>query len=184
MRNFKLLLGATALLSMGAMTVNATPGDITGESTSVQTRVEILKARSLANTVPLDFGRIIVDQGVNEFAVIMDSSGGETFDFINGGSAYILTQGTKGVVTGASCSQLSYPASSTKIIVTPPTGATIERAYIIDLACTDDNNGNATFNAYLNIDNASSETPVAAGIYTTSFTVTAIYPVETPSSGD
>ena len=113
MKNFKLLLATTAILSTGALMANA----IEGESAQVDVKAELIKARVLTPT-PLDFGRIVFSQGVYELAVDVRPAKSETasgpvvIDEVLGGTAYVLTQGKRGTVTGATCSQLDYPDTS------------------------------------------------------------------------
>ena len=65
MKNKFLLLGATALLSTGALMANAyLPEDITG-STKMDVKAEIVNNLNLRQERPLDFGRIAWDNSGN-----------------------------------------------------------------------------------------------------------------------
>ena len=164
MKNFKLLLATTAILSTGALLANAdtTPGSFTGETTDMDVKVEIIKARKLTATA-LDFGRIVVTQDNADITIEMDRDGNETD---SGDNVYILKTGSKGVVTGATCEELTY---ANRIDLTKPAGAT-GSADVTSINCyqVDDK---ATFYGDLNI---SDSDPIAAGNYTGKLTVTVI----------
>ena len=184
MKNFKLLLATTAILSMGAMAANA----LTGETESVEMKAELIRAISLENTEPLDFGRIVVEDETTSLTVAMNSSGVSSVSGTTVGTqgkvinAYVVTQGGKGIITGANCAHLSHPTSAHLNV---PTGAPESISiYITGLSCVPIDDSTSSFYGTLHFSSTSSTTPVPEGKYTGSFTVTAIYPDETPSSGD
>lgn len=166
MKNFKLLLATTAILSTTALMANA----ITGESEKVDIKAELIKARSLENIQPLDFGRIVFEDGTTSLTANMDSSGNVS---ISGGEAYVLTQGKMGIVTGATCEKLSYPTGT--ISLTIPDGGSVVST-VTNLTCITDGE-TSKFYANFRSNNFTSG-GIPAGIYTGSFTVTAIYPEE------
>ena len=165
MKNFKLLLATTAILSTGALLANAdtTPGSFTGETTDMDVKVEIIEARSLSATA-LDFGRIVVTKNNDDLSVVMDRDGNENVD--GAGNAYILKTGSKGVVTGATCEELTY---ANQIDLTKPTGATGD-AEVHSINCNQVED-EATFYGVLHI---AGDDPIAAGNYTGKLTVTVI----------
>ena len=167
MKNKFLLLGATALLSTVALMANAdtTPGSFTGETTDMDVKVEIIEARSLSATA-LDFGRIVVTQDNDDLGVEMDIDGNETIT--SGNEAYILKTGSKGVVTGATCDELTY---ANRINLTIPAGATGD-AEVHHINCYQDED-EATFYGTLQMDGTGDDA-IVAGNYTGKLTVTVI----------
>ena len=152
MKNFKLLLATTAILSTGlAMGANAT---FKGETTQVDLKAEIIHARVLDAT-PIDFGRIVISNLVPdeqaEIFINIDAEGKETIDQqLSTVQGYILDKGQKGVVTGATCEQLSYDEEAfiTSGEITTPAGDVLADTTIINCKTTD---GKATFYTRLRI---------------------------------
>ena len=186
MKNFKLLLGATALLSTGALLANATTpvGTLTGESVLVPVNAEVVKAYSLSAT-PLNFGKVVFSSDpeypTNMLSVEVDENGITTIDEIwnsEYNSAYVLTQGAAGVVTGATCAQLIYPGSDsvdggTLNLTTRPAGAANSlESYVAELKCKTVD-GKSVFYGRFNLeDSANGE--ILPGTYSGSFEVTVI----------
>ena len=187
MKNKFLLLATTAILSAGALMANADTspvGTLSGESVPVQAKAEIIHARSLSAT-PLDFGKIVVATNydgdwADEVQVTIDRDGNETID--HGFYGYILQEGSKGVVTGATCEELNWTqdlegdASNYVLNMTKP--AEVTNAYVHNLNCYTDN-GEATF--YGKFYAGGGDYVIPAGEYSGSFTVTVIegaYPVD------
>ena len=166
MKNFKLLLATTAILSTGALLANAdtTPGSFTGETTDMDVKVEIIEARSLSATA-LDFGRIVVTKAVDDISIRIDEDGNER---AIGDGAYILKTGSKGVVIGATCDELTY---ADKIDLTKPAGAT-GNAKVLYINCNQVED-QATFYGEFNIAGTGDDA-IVAGNYTGKLTVTVI----------
>ena len=119
MKNFKLLLATTAILSTGALLANAT-GIMGNETAIVPVVADIVTPLLLTVEEPLDFG-VIAAFDVNTLEVTMNNQGetsitnstlSDSSPFIVDNSAYILKQGGMGVVSGATCSNIALPAVS------------------------------------------------------------------------
>ena len=116
MKNFKLLLGATALLSTGALLVNA--GSIIGQETiNVRMSVDVIRPLNLTKEKDLYFGKVVVPEGINDITISMDSAGivsipSESIGYIEGITTnpvpYVLTQGHRGIIGGATCNQINF----------------------------------------------------------------------------
>ena len=111
MKNFKLLLATTAILSMGAMTVKA---EIKGESVNLPASVEIIRSAFLDVEQNLDFGKIVIPGDNTGIVATMDSSGQVSVENMYSGEtagAYVLTNGKLGLISGAQCANLSIPTT-------------------------------------------------------------------------
>ena len=203
MKNFKLLLGATALLSTGALLANATTpvGTLTGESVLVPVNAEVVKAYSLSAT-PLNFGKVVFSSDpeypTTVLAVEVDENGVTAIDDIGSvegkgnASAYVLTQGAAGLVTGATCDQLIYPGSDNPEeggqfnLTTRPAGATSNLdSHIDSLKCKTVDGKSVFYGRFMLEDIA--QTEILPGTYSGSFEVTVIstiYDNEATASGD
>ena len=120
MKNFKLLLATTAILSAGALLANAT--GITGNETAIVPVVaDIVTPLLLTVEKPLDFG-VIAAYDINTLEVTMNNQGETSITnstsstpsipLITDTFAYILKQGGMGVVSGATCSNIALPEVS------------------------------------------------------------------------
>ena len=189
MKKLNLLLATTAILSMGAMTASAT--DTGNETTSVPVKVEIIPARTLSATA-LDFGRIVVPvadndtgEGISQINLSMSSAGvttitSQTKDQGYNGEAYILKQGTQGVVTGATCAELAtMPASVGLNDVSEVTigsgGSASDNAITLSNIACNTADGKAYIYGDLEISSGVDNIAYDHGIYKGSFTVTAVY---------
>jgi len=105
MKNFNLLLATTAILSMGAMAVNATnPTDTLNAS------VYFVRESTIAVTQDLHFGTWIPNEPY--FTLEMDSSGTVTPD--TEGYATKVADGRYGLVVGAPCESLQFTGTFDK----------------------------------------------------------------------
>ena len=189
MKNKFLLLSATALLSAGALMANATTpvGTLTGESVLVPVNAEVVKAYSLSAT-PLNFGKVVFSSDPEYptilLSVLVDENGVTTIDSTRSvegkgnPSAYVLTQGATGVVTGATCDQLIYPGSDSVdggdvTLTTKPAGATnFLHARIFELKCKTVGE-KSVFYGRFNLQDLN-EGEILPGTYSGSFEVTVI----------
>ena len=71
MKNFKLLLGATALLSTTAIVANATLDGLSDSITNFHVKAEIVNDLNLREVLPLDFGRIAWDTTSSEGGITL-----------------------------------------------------------------------------------------------------------------
>ena len=169
MKNFKLLLATTAILSTGALLANAT-GTTGHETETVNFSIELVQARSLHQDQPIKFGRIVLDQDTLTLEAQISSEGIITSVGGNEGThPYALDGAQKGIVSGATCEQLSYPSSTTNI--TPPSGNLTTKHMNIDCLTVE---GKAIFYGDINM-KMENNAPLPIGTYNGSFTVTAVY---------
>ena len=63
MKNFKLLLATTAILSMGAMAVNADPASLTSNQAYLDIQAEFVNPITATPVSPLKFSMILADEG-------------------------------------------------------------------------------------------------------------------------
>ena len=80
MKNFKLLLATTAILSTGALLANATGLSGLSDTTPLEVKAEIIKNIQFESVEPVDFGRIAWDfrDGVNNSLSFYPDSSGNT----------------------------------------------------------------------------------------------------------
>ena len=80
--------------------------------------------------------------------------------------------------------EVTYTNPEYEIInLTPPSGKTVEASNIQHLTCVTDGE-TSKFYGLLTINNVDSQEEIPAGVYTGSFTVTAVYPEEEVVVGD
>ena len=183
MKNIKLLLATTAILSTTAVASFAET--VPGASTSVDVDAELVEVRAIKATSDLSFGRVAYmdysgNTSINFIGIITDENGITTVDEIglNPQSAdvetYVLTQGTRGVVKGATCNELDYPGkdssgSTTIELDNVPTGA--EGAIVSLLYCKTVENTSVFYGEFYT---EPSSGKIIPGTYSGSFTVTLI----------
>ena len=178
MKNFKLLLATTAILSMGTMAVNA--GVVGQDTLTVPVSAEVIRPLQLEYTQELDFGRVIAPED-RVVGLTMDSTGNVTVSGPNASGIYMLEQGKAAIITGASCNQIELPSTgSENLLLTNPEGAPEgNKAYIGTLSCVTVNEDTVIYGTlyFQNMTKAEGETygTVYPGVYHGSFTITAIY---------
>lgn len=185
MRNIKLLLATTAMLSMGAMVANAT-GIVGNETVDMPVKVDLITPISLTVDQPLDFGRIVVKDTLM-MTLSMNSDGITTITSqtspmdaqsnTHPGSSYILQPGGVGIISGTTCANISLPDSPSTISISDPNSECSGQScslLITQLKC-DTVNGKSYISGGMSISGYSSSKPIPSGNYRGSFTVTAVY---------
>ena len=102
MKNFKLLLATTALLSVGTMGANAA-----NPSKDMNVDVEIVVADSMSVVDHLDFGRWVVPKNITSITLSMDSTGAITPNVE--GATKVGNSSQRGWVQNVPCDTLLLP---------------------------------------------------------------------------
>ena len=120
MKNFKLLLATTAILSTGfAMNVKAI-GVKGNETAIIPVFLDIVAPISFTVEHPLDFGRIMA-KDVNSMVVDIDNSGVTSITSSTlkadstATSPYVLEQGGLAIISGTDCTHISLPSTSVSL---------------------------------------------------------------------
>ena len=171
MKNFKLLLATTAILSTGAVMANAENGGI-----MMNAGVNITRAGKLKKTQDINFGSVVIPTNATELVLYMGRDGEVT---AGDESVHVMGDSFTGRLEGAPCSLLSYPDNVE--ITSKPTSEYNVTGSISDIICVDSgydginiSSSDARFFALeLNI---TSTGPLASGRYYGGFTITSVYP--------
>ena len=159
MKNFKLLLATTAILSTGALVANAENPKI-----DMYAAVEILSVADFTNARDMDFGKWVVPEGKKSFTISLKEDGASSVDE----TVTIITDGISGMTSGMPCNLLSFPNSVT-FDTTPSNTATATLSGIYS-----DDAGEYECFIYANSLVIEDTNSIPSGIYEGHFEVTAV----------
>jgi len=182
MKNFKLLLATTAILSTTSLAVIA---GVDGQDTlSLPASVEIIQPIQLGYSQALDFGRIVVPNADGMLDITLgvfdrDESPLSFATEVAPTGSYILEQGKVAILTGVtSCDQVTWSIPDDGFPLTVPANAPEGASgEVYGLYCDDDANG-VYIGGQLSIfgPTGDSHSRIYPGEYKGNVTITAVYP--------